>query len=294
MSQQDQARKYFHRVASEWQDKSVNAAGSYSLIDGRHRAVHHAIAQSKKAGRFLDVGCGTGQLAIEVAGRGWQSEGNDFADAMIAQCRDNATKAGVEVIFKGGSFFDIKYDDDSFDVISAQGFIEYISTDEMDEFFRRSARMLRRGGALVVGSRNRLYNAIALNEFTRLEAELGTLIPLILEATTLQSIKQKDEMLAAIRRHERIDPQPDKHPITGILVETRYQFTPAELTYRLRRFGLKTANIYPVHFHGLPTSIKAENPTLHSDLALVAADIGTDEHRLVPFCSTFVIEARLE
>ena len=114
------------------------------------------------------------------------------------------------------------------------------------------------------------------------------------EATALHSNATAEAAFAALRRFERIDPQPDHHPVTGIPVETRYQFTPADLICRLRRCGLTARTLYPVHYHGFPPAIKAEHVETHREIAMVAAQIGLRDHRLVPFSSSFVLEARRE
>jgi SAM-dependent methyltransferase len=292
MTQQEQARHYFRSAAADWQDKAVNAAGDYSVIDARNRAVLDVVLRSQAAARLLDVGCGTGQLVISAARHGLEAEGIDFADEMVAQCQVNAVAAGVSARFLGGSFFDAHFEPKSYDVISAQGFIEYISPQQTDEFFRRCAAMLRPGGALAVGSRNRLFNAFSLNDFTRLEAEIGILGTLVAEAGVWQQNASLEAALNALRRYERIDPQLDRHPLTGVPVETRYQYCPADLIYRLRHCGLEVRTVYPVHFHGLPPAVKAEHPRLHSQIALSVAEIGFRDHRLLPFSSSFVIEAR--
>lgn len=292
MTQQDQTRDYFRSAAFDWQNKSVNVQNAYSVIAGRNQAVLDVVGRTAKTGRFLDVGCGTGQLTIDVARQGWQSEGVDFAAEMIEQCIANAEAASVSADFRCGSFFDVEFEGGVYDVISAQGFIEYISPEQIDLFLANCARLLRPGGALVVGSRNRLFNVFSMNEFTRLEVEFGTYGVLVAEAVALQSSPSAEAAFAALRRFERIDPQPDHHPITGIPVETRYQFTPAELTFRLRRCGFTSHTLFPVHFHGLPLSVKEEHPGIHSEIAMIAAKIGFNDHRFVPQSSSFVIEAR--
>jgi len=292
MRQQEQTKEYFQSAAADWQSKSDNASGAYSVIEERNRAVLDVIQRSAGAKAFLDVGCGTGQLVIEAARLGLQAEGNDFADEMIAQCETNARAAGVSTRFSGGSFFELSLRDRTYDVISAQGFIEYISTSQTDEFFRRSYDLLRPGGSLVVGSRNRLFNCFSLNDFTRLEMELGTLGVLLSEATALHSSPDTEAALLALRRFERVDPQPDRHPLKGIPVTTRYQFSPGDLAYRLRRCGLDPVALYPVHFHGLPTALVTERATLHNDIARAVAGFGSRDCRLVPFSSSFVMQAQ--
>src|ERR1700689_2955607 len=119
MTQQEQTRHYFRSAAADWQHKSVNAAGDYSVIEGRNRAVLDVVYRSEGASRFLDVGCGTGQLVIAVARHGVEADGIDFADEMVVQCRENAAAAGVTARFLGGSFFDASFEPQAYDVISA-------------------------------------------------------------------------------------------------------------------------------------------------------------------------------
>jgi 2-polyprenyl-3-methyl-5-hydroxy-6-metoxy-1,4-benzoquinol methylase len=65
---------------------------------GRPQAAF-AAAGSRIAGRVLDVGCGTGDLAIWLAGRGHAVSGVDFLPGPLAAARAKATAAGVAVNF---------------------------------------------------------------------------------------------------------------------------------------------------------------------------------------------------
>ncbi|TAN63277.1 MAG: class I SAM-dependent methyltransferase [Magnetospirillum sp.] len=292
VEQQDQTRQYFRSAAEVWQARAAGISGTYSLIEDRNRAALAVVESLPGARRFLDVGCGTGQLVIAAAGRGLEAEGVDFAEEMILQCEENRKAAGVVAKFVAGSFFDMDAADAAYDVISAQGLIEYLSSGQMTEFFRRCHRMLKPGGALVVGSRNRLFNVVSLNDFTRIEAALGTLGALVAEAAALHGSVSQAEAFTALRRYERIDPQPDSHPVTGIPVDARYQFSPADLVYRLRCCGYTPQTLFPVHFHGLPLAIKAEHPDLHSQFASILSDLAPRDQRIVPYCSTFVLDVR--
>ena len=241
------------------------------------------------ATRFLDIGCGTGQLVIEVAKRGGAAEGIDFSQSMIAHCEDNAVKAGVNATFRLASIFDVTIEEGAYDLVSAQGVIEYLSLDQLDTLFALCARMIKPGGALAIGSRNRLFNMFALNEYTKIEIEMGVAEALIREAIAFAGCRSGEAAVAAMREHERAYPQPSRHPMDVVEVETRYQFSPADLIFRLRKHGFSPTAIYPVNFHPLTPHLKADYPALHDYVARFFAETAPTDPRLVPFASTFVI-----
>jgi 2-polyprenyl-3-methyl-5-hydroxy-6-metoxy-1,4-benzoquinol methylase len=51
-------------------------------------------------GRALDVGCGTGDNAIELAVRGFEVTAIDIADRPLSMAREKAAAAGVAVEFR--------------------------------------------------------------------------------------------------------------------------------------------------------------------------------------------------
>ena len=50
----------------------------------------------------LDVGCGTGRHAIELARRGYRVKGLDMSAGMLEQARQKAKAAGVDVCWQKG------------------------------------------------------------------------------------------------------------------------------------------------------------------------------------------------
>lgn len=292
MGQQDQTLGYFRSHADDWQRKAV--AQDYSNIENRHNAVLATMKNYPGGSSLLDVGCGAGQLAIEASKRGWQAKGMDFAPEMVELCRKNNAEAGANAIFDCASVFDYEVEPGSVDVISAQGFIEYISLAQLDEFLELVRSWLKPGGALAVGSRNRLFNLHSLNAFTELEQALGTTDRLLTESRLIQTAPSHDEAVARVAELGFEYEQPEKHPVTGVKVDTRYQFSPADLVTRLARHGLKARRIYPVHFHALPLGFMAqpEIKATHKELAKHASHNWIEEHTIVPYSSSFVMEAR--
>lgn len=54
--------------------------------------------------RLLDLACGTGRHAIELAGKGYEIEGSDIASAMVDKARESAAGRGLNLRFHNHSF----------------------------------------------------------------------------------------------------------------------------------------------------------------------------------------------
>jgi len=291
--QQEQARSFFRASAADWQQKAEGKKPKFNVIQGRNQVVMRVLNEMESPGVFLDAGCGTGQLVLSAVSSGIQSVGVDFADEMIAICRNNAGEQKLEAEFVHASIFDYLESCDELGSVSAMGLIEYLPLVETDQFFGAALARLRAGGRLLVGSRNRLFNMRSFNAFTSMERDLGMLDGLMdqclamMESESQEMAVQTLDMLAG-----EPEPQPVTHPhTTGIQVEARFQFSPADLLGRLHRAGFKVRRIHPVHFHGLPLFLKDSHPGAHVELAGLAESLAPGDHRLVPFSSTFVMEA---
>lgn len=67
--------------------------------------------------QVLDVGCGTGNIAITAARQGASVTGLDITPAMLKDARENATLAGIEEIdWEEGDATNMPFEDDTFDV----------------------------------------------------------------------------------------------------------------------------------------------------------------------------------
>lgn len=77
------------------------------------------------AGRALDAGCGTGRLAVSLAGKGWQVVGVDGVAKPLARARERAGAAGVadraRFLKADVSALDAVLADDRFDLVTDIG-----------------------------------------------------------------------------------------------------------------------------------------------------------------------------
>lgn len=70
--------------------------------------------------RVLDVGCGTGVVALTAARRGAQVTGVDLTPELIARARENATLAGLTIEWHEGDAEALPFSDQSFDFVVSQ------------------------------------------------------------------------------------------------------------------------------------------------------------------------------
>lgn len=292
MKQQKQTLKYFNENAAVWDQKASSA--QFNVIDNRHKAVFEVMNKYAKAGKLLDIGCGTGQLVIEAANNGWKSVGIDYASSMIEICKLNAGVDNKRIEFYCASIFDYDVLESEYDVISAQGLIEYISHDELNILLKKVSSGLKDGGSIALGSRNRLFNLHSLNEYSTLELKLGVIDKLMHESIILQNAVSQSEAIEKLSKLEYHYIHPNNHPETGIKVSRRFQFSPADLMGRLIDCGLSPTRIFPVNFHGLPLSVltNKEFKPLHLEMAELIGKKYINSPTFIPFSSSFVIEAK--
>jgi 2-polyprenyl-3-methyl-5-hydroxy-6-metoxy-1,4-benzoquinol methylase len=97
----------------------------------------------------LEIGCGDGALAVELARRGARVTGIDTSHAMLAAARERAEKAGEQVEFIAANAEALPFDDGTFDVVIAVTILCFVK--DAQPVFSGIGRALRPGGALVIG-----------------------------------------------------------------------------------------------------------------------------------------------
>jgi demethylmenaquinone methyltransferase / 2-methoxy-6-polyprenyl-1,4-benzoquinol methylase len=136
-----QVRAMFDRIARVYDlMNSVMTAGMHHRW--RERAAD--LARVGPGARALDVATGTGDLAIELAGRGAEVTGLDFSEPMLELARGKAP--GLDWI--QGDALELPYGDGEFDAVTV-GFGARNFSD-LDRGLREMARVTRPGGRVVV------------------------------------------------------------------------------------------------------------------------------------------------
>ena len=102
--------------------------------------------------KVLDLGCGTGTLAVAAKCRAPSAEvrGLDGDAAVLRRARDKARRAGVDVRFDEGRSEQLPYEDGSFDVVLSTLFFHHLSRAAKQRTAGEIARVLVTGGMLHV------------------------------------------------------------------------------------------------------------------------------------------------
>lgn len=116
----------------------------------RSKVLTHARVQPGEA--ILDVGCGTGTLAIAAkrrVGSAGTVTGVDASPEMIARAREKARRADVSVEFTNGVAEALSFADAQFDVVLSTVMLHHLPRPAREACAREMRRVLKPGGRVL-------------------------------------------------------------------------------------------------------------------------------------------------
>jgi ubiquinone/menaquinone biosynthesis C-methylase UbiE len=111
------------------------------------------LARIQPGEQVLDVGCGTGTLAMEVArhvGRAGRVAGVDPSSEQIARARSKAARRNVPIDFQIGVIEHLAFPDSTFDVVLSTLMMHHLPASLKRQGLAEIARVLKPGGRLVI------------------------------------------------------------------------------------------------------------------------------------------------
>lgn len=121
--------------------------------DGAFREALLDLADLAPEHHVLDVGCGTGSLAIAASRRLGPGSvfGTDVSEPMLARARGKARRRGRNVAFRKADACDLPFETDSFDRVLMTTVLHMVPPSRRADCIGEMARVLRPGGrALIV------------------------------------------------------------------------------------------------------------------------------------------------
>ena len=211
---------------AEGYDREAFTQGTLGEVD-----FIEAEAGGDRRKKILDVGCGTGRHAVELAKRGYEVTGLDLSETQLRKARAKAAEAGVKVKFIQADARNFRVDT-PFDlaIMICEGAFPLMETDEMNfQILKNITRALKPDGKLI---------------FTTLSA----LFPLyhsvkdFLNAAD-QRIEGNTFDLMTFRDHSRLESVDDDGRLKTLVCDERY-YTPSEITWLLESLGFRTIAIH--------------------------------------------------
>lgn len=138
---------YFMESATGHDEFKVFDGKFEHLIDKFQMVIN--LLDLHQSDKFLDIGCGRGELVIYHALNSGKATGVDFSDEAIKLAMEKAAELKANCIFLVSSFEKID-EEVKFDRIVSIDFIEHISIEEGRAFFRKCFDLLNPGGKLII------------------------------------------------------------------------------------------------------------------------------------------------
>ncbi len=236
----------FHNYAENY-DQEPFTQGTTGEVNFFEKEIDH-----NKTLKILDVGCGTGRHAIELAKRGYSVTGVDLSAAQITGAKKKAKRENVTVNFQIADARNLPFSDE-FDLVImiCEGGFSLMETDEMNfAILESTGRALKKGGKLIFTCLNALFPLFhSVREF-------------------MDKNDQKPENikfdLITLREQSDFEFTDDAGRVRKLNSNERY-FMPSEITWYLKSLRFKTMEIFGCKLG----NFNRENPLTTEDFEML-------------------------
>ena len=213
---------------AETYDRETFTQGTVGEVDFIENEIDH-----DKGKNILDIGCGTGRHAVELASRGYRVTGIDLSESQLKKAKKKAEKAEVRIRFiqADATRLDIRNEFD-LALIICEGAFPLMETDEMNfQILQNASNALKPGGKLILTTLNALFPLYhSVKDF--LNAHPGGVST---EAGTFDWM--------AFRDHSTVEVTDDSGRKKTLVCNERY-YAPSEINWLLNSVGFSRVDIF--------------------------------------------------
>ena len=220
---------FFENYAKKY-DKECFVQGTLGECDFIEQEIGY-----NKSINILDIGCGTGRHAIELAKRGYRVTGIDLSESQLKRAREKAKEQGVEADFQKHDARNLPFEGE-FDlaIMLCEGGFSLMETDEMNfEILKEATKALKDKGKLIFTTLNGLFPLFhSVKEFYESSAKEGN-----------SACKDCSFDPMTFRDHNTVVFEDDAGNKKELKCNERY-YVPSEIAWFLKTLGYKKIDIF--------------------------------------------------
>ena len=158
----DRSKSYVPALGFRWLTPFYDPVLRLTLRETRFKTLLTTQAAIRPGHRVLDLGCGTGTLAIMLKQACPKATivGLDADPDVLAIARDKAAQAGVEIDLHEGMASEPPFEPGSFDRIVSSLFFHHLRTDDKRRTFSKARELLKPGGELHLADWGKAQNLL--------------------------------------------------------------------------------------------------------------------------------------
>ncbi len=208
-------------------DEEAHISGTAGEVDFIEREL-----ELDTSAAILDIGCGTGRHAIELAKRGHSVTAIDLSESQLERARMKAAAANVHVQFVKADARALDCTDEFDAVVLLDAAFGEMETDEMDfEILKNASRACKRRGVFILVTTNGLYPLYhSVKDFINAHYKREVVTTSTFDLLTF---RERSE-------YEHVDDDDNKRLLK---CNERY-YVPPEMTWLLKTVGFSEIGIY--------------------------------------------------
>ena len=138
----------FDNFAADYDSWYTDKKGSF--VDMVETDLAFKMTDIKKGMKILDVGCGTGNFSIKLAGMGCSVTGVDISNEMLNIARKKASGMNFDIEFINVDLNNLPFEDDTFDAVISMTAFEFV--EDAQKALNELLRVVKKDGRVLIGT----------------------------------------------------------------------------------------------------------------------------------------------